>query len=591
MKKIFFLCALCASLMSANATEGALSGGFTINADGDQIVFSQGNLQYKATTDTWQFAANQYDAIGADNANIAADYSGWIDLFGWGTGSNPTLASTDAADYATFTDWGDNAISNGGNKAGLWRTMTKDEWQYLFYTRENAAELFGLGTVNGVNGTIVLPDDWQLPVGVTFTASSTQGLADYGGWYYDENDGNHFSDNTYTAEQWANRMEPAGAVFLPCGGVRNGTDISSVSSSGDYWSATLYDDSNQSNHAYNLLFYAKVLNSKSNHISQDRGMSVRLVQNPAVSANAIDGALSGKFTINVEGDQVAFSQGNLQYRASIGIWQFASNQYDDIGSDNKNITADYSGWIDLFGWGTGSNPTLASTDDADYTIFSDWGTNAIRNGGNEANAWRTLTMDEWEYLFYTRENAATLFGLGKVNGYSGMILLPDNWTLPEGVSFNPSSTQGLTKYEYYYSDENLDYTDAGGGHFYDNTYTAEQWTDIMEPAGAVFLTYPAGSRDGTTYTAFGGYWSNGPVDVNSNYVLYFDGTNLSTMIVKLHKGCYVRLVQPAEGTATSLEQERQNGNMTSGKKILRNGQLLILTPNGKAYNALGIEVK
>lgn len=49
----------------------------------------------------------------------------------------------------------------------------------------------------------------------------------------------------------------------------------------------------------------------------------------------------------------ANSPGNLQYQASTGIWRFAEHQYDYIGSGNENISTSYSGWIDLFGWGTG----------------------------------------------------------------------------------------------------------------------------------------------------------------------------------------------------------------------------------------------
>jgi len=45
----------------------------------------KGNLQYQATTKTWRFADQQYHVIGMDNEKISETYSGWIDLFGWGT--------------------------------------------------------------------------------------------------------------------------------------------------------------------------------------------------------------------------------------------------------------------------------------------------------------------------------------------------------------------------------------------------------------------------------------------------------------------------------------------------------------------------
>lgn len=203
---------------------GSKGGLFTINADGDQVWFSQGNLQYQASTNTWRFAEHQYDYVGADNANISATYSGWIDLFGWGTGSNPTLSSTDYSYYGTFTDWGSNTISNGGNTANSgWRTLSQVEWNYLLYTRANASSKMGGGSVNGVHGEIVLPDSWTLPAGLTFTAGQN-------GW-----------QNSYTLAQWA-LMEAAGAVFLPTAGYRYGTSVYDVGNLGIYWPSTPWDE-------------------------------------------------------------------------------------------------------------------------------------------------------------------------------------------------------------------------------------------------------------------------------------------------------------------------------------------------------------
>lgn len=252
-------------------SKGALPGKFSVSAT-TQVQFSKGNLQYQASTSTWRFAENQYDMIGSDNSNISASYSGWIDLFGWGTGNNPTNTSTDYNDYSTFTDWGVNKVSNGGNTANQWRTLTKDEWVYLFYGRTNAATLFALGSVNGVNGTILLPDNWTLPAGASFTASTTQGLADQGEYYYDENKANHFTDNAYTKEQWS-KMESAGAVFLPAAGHRYGTGVDYVGSYGYYWSASPCGTSS----AFDLGFYSYGLDPQ-NCYFRSYGLSVRLVR-------------------------------------------------------------------------------------------------------------------------------------------------------------------------------------------------------------------------------------------------------------------------------------------------------------------------
>ncbi len=241
--------------------KGALPGEFSVSAT-QKVQFSQGNLQYVST---WQFATNQWDCFGESQSDNHRD------LFGWGTGDAPNKVSTSNNDYATFTDWGVNAITNGGNTANLWRTLTKDEWVYLFYTRTNAATKFGLGSVNGVNGTILLPDNWTLPAGVEFTASTTQGLADQGGYYYNNNEDN-FSHNTYTTAQWAT-MEAAGAVFLPAAGYREGTGVSSVGSGGSYWSATPGD----AYYAYGFDFYSDYLYPQI--ISyRNIGQSVRLVR-------------------------------------------------------------------------------------------------------------------------------------------------------------------------------------------------------------------------------------------------------------------------------------------------------------------------
>lgn len=249
---------------------GLLPGKFSVSAS-KQVQFSQGNLQYKACTRTWRFAYQQFAIIGNDNANIDTSYDGWIDLFGWGTGNNPTNLSKDDNDYSTYIDWGEHAISNGGNGTNLWRTLTKEELYYLFYTRTNAANLFGLGSVNDINGIIILPDNWVTPQGASFTPSTTVGLADQGS-YYKDNNRVHYSDNTYTVEQWS-VMEQSGAVFLPAAGDRQGRVVYSVSSFGGYWSATpcggLY--------AYYLQFHGNELYLR---VSFDRyvGLSVRLVR-------------------------------------------------------------------------------------------------------------------------------------------------------------------------------------------------------------------------------------------------------------------------------------------------------------------------
>ena len=236
--------------------DGVLPGAFSVSAT-QQVHFSQGNLQYRASTNTWRFSEHQYDYVGGANSNISSAYSGWIDLFGWGTGSNPTLSSTNYTDYSTFVDWGSNAIINGGNAVNQWRTLTQSEWYYLLYSRANASSKRGTGNINGVGGLIILPDSWAQPSGCP---QFSPGVA------------SDWSHNSYTLAQWA-QMELVGAVFLPAAGYRLGTDVGDMGSNGLYWSSTPNDE----DYAYYVGFIGRYLNAAYSDYRGD-GFSVRPVQ-------------------------------------------------------------------------------------------------------------------------------------------------------------------------------------------------------------------------------------------------------------------------------------------------------------------------
>ncbi|MBQ6046206.1 MAG: hypothetical protein IJL38_01105 [Bacteroidales bacterium] len=261
---------------------GASNAVFSV-AEGRTVHFSRGNLQYQASTDTWRFAEHQYDCIGDDNANISSTYSGWIDLFGWGTSGwnsgttayQPWSTSMTSSDYCpggsysnnlmgscANADWGVyNRISNGGNQAGMWRTLTKDEWNYLLEER-NASTVSGTenarfvkATIGSVTGLIVFPDRFTLPTGISVMASCINSASAA------------FAGITYTTEQWS-QLEGNGALFLPAAGYRCGSGVYSVGSHGIYWSSTYSGE----NFAWCLSF----VHSSSDYRS--RGLSVRLVR-------------------------------------------------------------------------------------------------------------------------------------------------------------------------------------------------------------------------------------------------------------------------------------------------------------------------
>ena len=264
-----------------NAPMGAIDGLFSVSAF-EQVYFSRGNLQYQASTHTWRFAPHQYDLIGLANNNIAENYSGWIDLFGWGTSgynhgavcyqpwSTSVLETSYNAygnpDYNLYSqsgqaDWGYNSISNGGNQTNQWRTLTIEEWTYVLNLRTTASGIrFAKAIVNGVRGLILLPDDWNAS---TYVLSGTNSNSAY------------YVSNTISGTDWNNVLEPAGAVFLPAAGSRYSTTISAYDgeyAKGFYWAST-----------HDVDYGAKLLNftrgTLSLTLSQYRyvGSSVRVV--------------------------------------------------------------------------------------------------------------------------------------------------------------------------------------------------------------------------------------------------------------------------------------------------------------------------
>ena len=261
------------------APEGAINGLFTINDRGKQVFFSKGNLQatYDGSSWTWSFAEHQWDCIGNQVANTAisgngkVSTNGTVDLFGWSTASTyyGINNSTNNDNYSgDFVDWSWNPISNGGNSPYRWRTLKLKEWVYLFYGRTDAAKLFSLGKVNGVNGTILLPDNWS---GEKFN-NAAKGLTDKGE-YYNNSNGTNFTFHTYDGDAW-DAMEKKGAVFLPAAGYRHGTGVGFVGSNGCYWSASSADDML---FACYLYFYSNRLDPQHRY-NRFLGQSVRLVR-------------------------------------------------------------------------------------------------------------------------------------------------------------------------------------------------------------------------------------------------------------------------------------------------------------------------
>ena len=509
---------------------GEPKAGYFSVSDSLTVRFAPGNLQYQASTDTWRFAEHQYDYVGStvenkgygtvyengvksDNAQASATYSGWIDMYnygtsGWNSGANLYMPYNSSGNSNDFRPDGVNDYYMTGNYAnadwgvynqigedlpGTWRTPTNAEWEYLLNTRQNAqnlraqAEIMTDSTL--VRGYILLPDSFTMPSHLIMVFGEQIG----------------YPANRYSLSDWA-YLEHEGAIFLPASGIW--TDYYTYfNECGYYWGSTascIYFDKDWMYTRWASYSFKEPV----------RLIYVGLPNDtiaPPDTTEVIVPTTSG-FTINAQGERIVFAPANLLYNAAQGshlcadgtthpgTWRFAAHQWDYVGDtyngtvywngtkcNNENISSTYDGWIDLFGFGTsgwnsGANeyqPYASSSSSTDYYVgggetnslvgsyaYADWGIfNTIES--YPCGTWRTLTLDEWDYLFTSRTDASMKYGQATVNNVAGYILLPDEWVIPAGLTFTPGPAVGYGA----------------------NTYSLSEW-EQMEQAGAVFL--PAG---------------------------------------------------------------------------------------------------
>ena len=205
------------------------------------VEFAPGNLYYDGTDSKWKFEANQWSFEGTWNENH-------VSHFKW----------SDAANAVT-DDWnhnGDLFCANNFTVTGdshAWRTLSKDEWNYLLgydpvlmeqtddYGRPGAKNLCAWKELGSdIKGLVILPDGTD--ASVMSSISSTEALATHG------------------------------AVFLPAAGSRYGTFVYLVGSYGFYWSSS----PDGSNGAYYMDFISG--NAGTSYNSRGSGYAVRLVR-------------------------------------------------------------------------------------------------------------------------------------------------------------------------------------------------------------------------------------------------------------------------------------------------------------------------
>lgn len=210
--------------------------------------------------------------------------------------------------------------------------------------------------------------------------------------------------------------------------------------------------------------------------------------------------LPGVFTVSAGEDEVAgtaddvkvrFSPGNLRYDVESGIWSFFRNQYD---CGPATYAEGHDKEISLFTWGYSIWSTVPDTQEYVPGVVGgqvlsrsqDWGSRLA--GGN---VWRTLSVDEVEYLFKEKSR----IGRAVVCEMNGDIIIPDTF-------IDPETNRGSCPFVPFTNSE----IEAG---YKDNIYSSESDWSAMESAGAVFIP-AAGTRKKDVieyYGTMGAFWT------------------------------------------------------------------------------------
>lgn len=266
----------------------AIIGKYTVNSSGKQVYFSKGNLQATGTTAststsgwTWSFATNQWDKIGNATANTSISgngkisANGTVDLFGWSTSATylGINNSTDNTKYlGEFSDWGSHSHVIAGVRGG-WRTLSGDEWYYLFIKRSTTSTYhYCKAKVNGVFGVILLPDDWSNDY-YSLEKCDVVSLS------FD--DGAIPDKNKISLADWNKYFIPHGVVFLPTTGHRYKEKSTSVEAPDGrlyYWSSTKGPTESGTDANANQMYIAGNAVSPDTGAGRRFGSAVRLVR-------------------------------------------------------------------------------------------------------------------------------------------------------------------------------------------------------------------------------------------------------------------------------------------------------------------------
>jgi hypothetical protein len=214
-------------------------------------------------------------------------------------------------------------------------------------------------------------------------------------------------------------------------------------------------------------------------------------------------------------------------------WKFAERQWNYVGNAAANTsiigdgTVSTAGPVDLFGWSTAATTygIYNSRDDDYFGDFLEWG-DAPGLAEALGSGWRTLSSAEWTYLLETRDGDR--YCKATVNSVSGLVIFPDGYSHPSGVTV-PTSVN------------------TPGAGYTSNSWSGTDWT-AMEAAGCVFLP-GAGQRAAVVrhgsrqVGGLGYYYTSTPSGSAAAYYLFFSDNDLYFSPGQRYYGLSVRLVQ------------------------------------------------
>ena len=264
----------------------------------------------------------------------------------------------------------------------------------------------------------------------------------------------------------------------------------------------------------------------------------RITAMPVIEMSFLpDGALPGLFSV-APGKQVRFSKGNLVATVDIDgkptAWNFAAPQYKCLGNGGANLTiGSAEDYVDLFAWSTenvNSNWGVYCGGTNYQGNFKDWG-KLEDYFHDDYGIWRTLSggdeSDEWLYLL-TGRSVTNRFAKAKVDGIECIMVFPDAFNWPVGVTTKPTSYNNSSPSSY--PEYNI------------SDYTA------LEKAGVVFLPYageriiPSAATGEATYSYAFAYWSSIPFNSDQAYYLVTKSSSFKCSTSHIRYGLPVRLV-------------------------------------------------